>query len=461
MTILNIALDKQQGPIYKQIADAISHKVEQGQLSANTKLPTHRALADQLSVTVGTITRSYAELERRGIVEARVGAGTYICDKNKTSWVFEESTEQSTECNFGYNIPPNLDRSGAIQQALSALMLQPQAINQYMMYQKPTGIPQHREILTDWLNNQGVELKADRLLFSSGAQHGMQMVLDAYTRAGDTLLVEKYTYPGLLSLAKQKQLTVKGVEMDEEGIIPESLIAACRQHQPRFIYLTPTLQNPTTAIMSFERRKQIIQICKDNKLIIIEDDVNGLLSSTRPPPLVNIDSEQVIHIGALSKCLAPGLRVGYVQAPKHLHNQLINVLQNHSWMISPLLTALSCELILQGHVEKTQQGIRAIMEQRHCMADKYLADFNPIYKQGGFHLWLTLPEQWRLSDFVHAAEQQHVIVKSGELFAPPAGMIPPAVRLALSSPATLEQLEQGLITLRNLLLSDPISEFAL
>ncbi|MCG7496943.1 PLP-dependent aminotransferase family protein [Vibrio sp. Of7-15] len=461
MTILNIALDKQQGPIYKQIADAISHKVEQGQLLANTKLPTHRALADQLSVTVGTITRSYAELERRGVVEARVGAGTYICDKNKTSWVFEESTEQSTECNFGYNIPPNLDRSGAIQQALSALMLQPQAINQYMMYQKPTGIPQHREILADWLNNQGVELKADRLLFSSGAQHGMQMVLDAYTRAGDTLLVEKYTYPGLLSLAKQKQLTVKGVEMDDEGIIPESLIAACRQHQPRFIYLTPTLQNPTTAIMSFERRKQIIQICKDNKLIIIEDDVNGLLSSTRPPPLVNIDSEQVIHIGSLSKCLAPGLRVGYVQAPKHLHTQLINVLQNHSWMISPLLTALACELILQGHVEKTQQGIRAIMEQRHRMADKYLDDFNPIYKQGGFHLWLTLPEQWRLSDFIHAAVQQQVIVKSGELFAPPAGMIPPAVRLALSSPATLEQLEQGLITLRDLLLSDPINEFAL
>ncbi|MGF1843599.1 PLP-dependent aminotransferase family protein [Vibrio clamense] len=462
MTIQEMTLSKQSTtPMYKQIADQLSKQIDHGDLKANQKLPTQRKLADQLQVTVGTITRAYAEAERRGLVEARVGSGTFIADKNKSSWSFEESTENPDECNFGYNIPPKIERSNMLNQAMATLSQSPQLIEQLMLYQKPHGLESHKQQICHWLDSKGVNLNPQQLLFSSGAQHAVQIVIDAFTRAGDTLLVEKSTYPGLLSLARQKQLSVKGVEMDEQGITPAGLEAACRQYQARFIYLTPTFQNPTTAIMSQQRRLDILEVCKRYDLLIIEDDVNGLLAAEVYPPMVNLDPEQVIHIGAFSKCLAPGLRVGYLHAPKKLYQPLVSTLQNHSWMVSPLLTALACEMTANGDADKTLDIIRQEMEQRLAIALEYLSPFQPVYKRDCFHLWLPLPEHWRLSDFVAQAAEMGVVVKSGELFSPPAGSISPAVRLALSSPINQAQLKKGLIALQTLLHSNPMNEFDL
>jgi len=462
MTIQDMTLSKQSNvPMYKQIADQLSQQIDHGDLKANQKLPTHRKLADQLQVTVGTVTRAYAEAERRGLIEARVGSGTYVTDKQKSSWVFAESKASKDECNFGYNIPPQVERSDILTKAMGALSQSPTMLNQLMIYQSPNGIESHRAQVCQWLKQKGVQLNQEQLLFSSGAQHGIQMVLDAFTRAGDTLFVEKYTYPGLLSLARQKQLSVKGIEMDEEGVIPESLDAACKQNQARFIYLTPTFQNPTTAIMSPERRQAIIDVCKHHDLLIIEDDINGLLAKEIHPPLVNYAPEQVIHIGAFSKILAPGLRVGYLHAPQALYQSMVATLQNHSWMISPLLTALVCELINNGSADRVLDDIRQEVSERLEVTLNRLAPFSPIFKKDCFHIWLPIPEQWRMSDFVIAAEKQGVTVKSGELFSPPAGSISPHVRLALSSPIDQAQLMHGLTKLETLLETDPLTEFAL
>lgn len=463
MTIIEFALSKTNtAPKYKQIAELLAEKIESGQLTANDKLPTHRFLADKLGVTVGTVTRAYAEAERKGLVEARVGAGTYVVDKKKVYWAFDQRDNYDpNECNFGFNIPPMFDRSEMLKEAMDNVAQSAQALNQFMIYQKPTGIDSHRQMVASWLKEHGVKLDADRLLFCSGAQHGMQMVFEAFTRAGDTILSEKLTYPGLISLAKQKQLTVKGVDIDEQGVLPAALDAACRQFQVRFIYLTPTLQNPTTATMSLERRKAILEVCKQHNLYVIEDDVNGLLPKDAPPPLVNLAPEQVFHIGAFSKCLAPGLRVGYIQPPSKMHPHLSITLQNHSWMVSPLLTALTCELLSSNKLENTLLFIRSEMKERLTLALKYLSGYQLQYTPDCFHVWLTLPDHWRLSDFVNRAAENGVIVKSAELFSPPATNVPPAVRLALSSPIDQAQVETGLIKLKALLDSTPISDFTL
>lgn len=463
MTIIQFQLSADDDrPKYRQIADLIEQKISEGELKANDKLPTHRSLADSLAITVGTVTRAYAEAERRGLVEARVGAGTYVTDSQKSHWAFDQGEmPNSEEVNFGFNIPPLLDRSDMLRQAMETVSRSPQALNQFMVYQQPTGITAHRSAAADFLQSKGVMLQPERLLFSSGAQHGVQMVLDAFTRAGDTVLVEKLTYPGLISLARQKQLCLKGIEMDEQGILPEALDAACRQFQARFIYLTPTLQNPTTATMSTERREQVLAVCRRHDLYVIEDDVNGMLPECPPPPMVNLDSERVIYIGAVSKWLAPGLRVGFVHPPEKLYQPLSIALQNHSWMISPLLTAITCELLQNGRAEETLTAIRQAMQQRLALALDYLDGYNIRYQQHCFHLWLTLPEHWRLSDFIQQMNQQQVVVKSAELFTPPAANITPGVRLALSSPRNLAELERGLGKLKQLLARHPLSDFVL
>lgn len=461
MTIPDISLCNTAGPRYKQIADQLAEQIESGALAANIRLPTHRALADQLSVTVGTITRAYAEAERRGLIEARIGAGTYVCSREVNHWSFDDPSQTELECNFGYNLPPLLDRAEILTKAMQNLASKPATLNQLMLYQLPEGIQQHREVLAKWLQTQGVNLSADRLLFSSGAQHATQMTLDAYCRAGDTLLVEQYSYPGLISLARQHQLSLKPVEMDDEGILPDALDAACRLYQPRLLYCMPTLQNPTTATMGLERRQALLDVCRRHNLYVIEDEVNGMLPPEGATPLVNLDPEQVIHIGALSKCLAPGLRVGYIQVPQRLYQQMATTLQNHSWMTSPLLTGIAAEVIQSGNADRVLSQIRKEMSHRLDRTQEILGEFNLRWAPGCFHIWLTLPEHQRLGEFVAAASAEGISLKSAELFVPPGGTIPPAVRISISAPSTRENLEYGLKKVRELLRQEPGGGFTL
>lgn len=139
MTIMTMTLDKQGAPLYRQIADAIAQKVQLQELMPGTKLPTHRALADALSVTVGTVTRAYAEAERRGIVEARVGAGTYITQSDKPLWTFA-APERPGVLSFGYNVPPAINRADLFSEALQQLAAHPNELNNLMLYQPPPGL---------------------------------------------------------------------------------------------------------------------------------------------------------------------------------------------------------------------------------------------------------------------------------------------------------------------------------
>lgn len=460
MTIINIALDKSGAPMYRQIADAIAEKVATKELAPGTKLPTHRALADALSVTVGTVTRAYAEAERRGIVEAKVGAGTYICENNRPLWSFSDPDRQDV-LSFGYNVPPTINRADLFAEALEQLAAHPQELNSLMLYQPPSGIVRHREILADWLNGHQVNADPSRLLFCSGAQNAMQLCLMTLCRAGDTILTDKFTYPGLLSLARQLQLTVKPVEMDDEGMLPESLSAACQQYQARLVYLTPTLQNPTTATMSEARRHALIEVCEQQQLMIVEDDINGLLPRERPSPMVNLAPDNVIYIGGLAKTLAPGLRLGFLHLPERFYPHFVNALQNHSWMISPLLTAMASILLENGSANQILDTIRTEMETRWEIVTRYLGTESMRYHPNAFHGWLTLPEGWSLSEFLAASKAEGLELKSSELFVPAGYSAPPTVRIAVSAPPTRDLLEQGCEKLARLLANPPMTEFVL
>ncbi len=460
MTIESVELKKDGRPIYRQIASAIEEMVQQQQLLPGARLPTHRALADSLSVTVGTVTRAYAEAERRGIVESKVGSGTFICRKDRPAWSFSHRTRQD-EMNFGYNVPPQLDRAELFTQAVQQIASHPAELNELMLYQPPSGVVQHRAVLADWLQQHGVSANVDRLLYCSGAQNAIQLCLTTLCRQGDTVLVDKLTYPGLLSLARQLHITVKPVEMDEQGMIPEALVAACKQYSARMVYMMPTLQNPTTVTMGEARRRELIAVCRRQQLLILEDDVNGLLPRHRPEPLVNMAPEQVIYIGGLSKNLAPGLRLGFMLLPESLYSRIVHALQNHSWMISPLLTAIAAILLENGAANKVLESIREEMESRWSMVAEKLSAVELTFHPNGFHGWISLPDDWSLSEFMAASKTRGLELKSSELFVPPGYPAPSCVRIAVSAPTSTEELEQGCIQLADLLANPPSSAFSL
>ena len=123
------------------------------------------------------------------------------------------------------------------------------------------------------------------------------------------MCAEELTYPGLLSVLAHLHLRPVGVAIDGQGMLPEAFRAACRQHRPKVLYCNPTLHNPTTATLSLERRRALVEIARTHGVAIIEDDAYGALPKHPLAPLAALGPDVVYHVAGLAKCLAPALRI--------------------------------------------------------------------------------------------------------------------------------------------------------
>uniref|UniRef100_UPI003B9E95CD aminotransferase-like domain-containing protein n=1 Tax=Aeromonas jandaei TaxID=650 RepID=UPI003B9E95CD len=454
MTIWTPDLSAFDGPLYLRLASAIEQAIVDGSLPAQTRLPTHRALADKLGVTVGTITRAYSEAERRGLVAARVGHGTWVKGASTdpaNQWVIR--TEEGPRIELWQNLPVQLDRAALIRPLLENLSQGD--LNLLLGYGKEAGQPDQRQRFIEWLTRQGIAAQEERLLFSHGAQHGIMLAMLATGCVGESLMCEGLSYPGMLGNARQLKNQVIGLAMDEEGLLPDALEAACRSRRARVLYLTPTLQNPTTAIMSLARREAIVAVARRHDLLIIEDDVNGLLPEPHQVPLVNLAPERVIYLGSLAKIACGGMRVGFVLAPDHLKQGFAQAMRLSSWMVSPLLVELACQLVSQPGIDQLIREQRQTLARRGELLHHLLPGAR--WQPGSMHAWLPLPEPWRSQEFAAAADALDVGVASGEHFAAGQFAAPQGVRLSLSQPATDARVAEGLERLVQLLRGTPPS----
>lgn len=359
--------------------------------------------------------------------------------------------EDSQRIELWQNLPVQLDRGAIIRPLLTELAQGD--LNGLLGYDKEAGRPAQRQLFVDWLAEQGITASEDRLLFSHGAQHGIMLALLATGCVGETLFCEGLSYPGMLGNARQLKNQVVGLAMDEEGLLPEALDAACRTRRAKLLYLTPTLQNPTTATMSLARRDAIVAIARRHDLLIVEDDVNGLLPESALPPLVNLAPERVIYLGSLAKIACGGLRVGFVLSPPALRNGFAQAMRLSSWMVSPLLIELACKLVSQRQIMPLIEHQRKILARRGELLRHLLPGAR--WQPGSMHAWLPLPEPWRSQEFAEAANALDVGVASGEHFAAGQFAAPQGVRLSLSQPATDARVAEGLERLAGLLRGTP------
>lgn len=455
MTIWNPILSG-HGPIYRQLADAIVNAIENGDLQPGQRLPTHRALADQLSVTVGTITRAYNEAEHQGWLTARIGAGTYVKEHGLEpgiDWQIRQPNPERIE--LWQNLPILQDKHDAFRTAIDALLATPGRINTLMEYSSVNGEQSQREIVCQWLTKYGFDVAQDQLFFSFGAQNGLLLSLMACSAVGETILCEGLTYPGLMTLCHSLRIQLKGLAIDDEGLIPEALEKACQSGNYRTLYLNPTIHNPTTAIMSLDRRLQILAICEKYKITIIEDDVHGTLPEHRPPALVTLSPQQVIHLGSFAKNSSAGLRIGYMIVPKHLHQAMSIAVRGSSWMITPVMIELTCQWLSTGQADKMLLNQRKILKERGELLRHHFRDFDIRYRDGSMHAWLILPEQWRAQSFIQQADAVGVGLAGGDLFAAGHYPSPHAVRLSISHPVSNTSLDEALVKLKELLNTEP------
>jgi DNA-binding transcriptional MocR family regulator len=456
MTIWSPELQEARGPRYLAIAERLQRDIERGLLPPGSRLPTHRELAYRLGVTIGTVSRAYLEAERRGLIQGEVGRGTFVrprganVEGSAAGMMIRAGGPQLID--FSLNHASVADTASELASAFAQLARR-RDLAPLLGYQHELGLPPHRAAGAAWLARTGVAVPPERVAVTCGAQHALHCALVATARPGDPVLVEALTYPALKSITAQLGLRLHPVAIDREGLLPDALEAAAAESGARLLVTMPSLHNPTAAVMPAERRAALVAVARRRELIIVEDDIYGFLLEERPPPLIALAPERVIHLTSVSKSMAGGLRLGYAAAPGELLGRIAAAIRNTIWMAPPITAEIAARWIHDGTGERLAAMRREDARRRQALATRILAGHRVDSHPLSFHLWLHLPEPWRWSDFVAAAESRQVRVTPPDLFVIGRATAPHAVRLCLSAVESEERLEAGLRILAELLAS--------
>jgi DNA-binding transcriptional MocR family regulator len=443
-------------PRYRAIALALASDIGAGRMKPGTRLPTHRELADRLGVTVGTVTRAYGEAARRGLVSGEVGRGTFTRAAPSHA-ARPASSDGNPVIDMSVNIPPppfGIDEDELLSRTLAALA-QRDDLAGLLSYPLDAGRPEHREAGARFIAYSGLHATPERVLVSSGSQHAMTAVFSALTQPGDVVLTEQLTYQGMKALANLLHLNLQGLPIDEHGLRPEAFEVACRSGA-KFLYCVPTLHNPTTAIMPPARRAQLAEIAIAHDVLIVEDDVYGLLLDEPVPALSSFAPETSIYLTGAAKVMAAGLRVGFMFAPRALVGKLAAAIRTTTWMAAPLMVEIAADWIRDGIAERLIAGRRAEAAARQRIAQRVLCQHHAVSHPNAFHLWLRLSSEWQSDALAEAARRRGAPVapRSQFLVSPKSGG-GDAVRVSLGAARSREELERGCEILADLLAQPP------
>jgi DNA-binding transcriptional MocR family regulator len=441
-------------PLYVAIADAIGDDAESGRLAPGTRLPTHRALAKTLGVDVTTVSRGYAEAHRRGLVVGHVGRGTYV----RGARPIATARARTPLVDLTVNLPPEPSDAcdDAMRQSLAELSRSP-SLTSLLAYAAVGGSEAHREAGRVWCAERDVTASTDRLLVCGGAQQAFSAILATHCEPGDVVLVESLTYPGFLAATRSLRLRVVGVELDREGLVPEALVQACRAHRPKMLLATPTLQNPTAAIMSAARRRRVASILRERGVMLIEDDVYAPLEPDAPRPIASLAPELAYYVSSFSKAVTPALRTAYLVAPTAaLASRVAMNMQATGWLAPPMMTEIASRWITTGVAAKIVADRRREAAARQKMLHEQLALPKNAGSPHALHHWLELPRQWeRAADFVDTLRLRGVLVTNGDAFAVDPSRPSRAVRVSLGAAPSPDALATALETIASVLREDP------
>jgi DNA-binding transcriptional MocR family regulator len=425
------------GPTYLAISRALEADVRSGRLREGQQLPTHRALAAAIGVNVGTVSRAYAEARRRGLISGEVGRGTFV--RSSTGPVLAPHTEGVIE--LGVNVPL-AEPAPDLRAALRALADRDD-LSDVTDYREPAGSLRACAAGACWMKNNGVTATPDEIVVCNGSQHGILVALAALAGPGEGVLAESLTYPGFRAAARLLGLRVRGVAIDEHGLGPEALEAACVD-RPRLLYCTPALQNPTAAVLPAERRVAIARIARAHDLAIVVDDVQAGMLAPSGPSLASLAPELTVTIGGVSKLLVAGLRTAFVAAAPERIARLAEMVWATTWVASPLGAELAAAWIEDGTADRTIAARREEMRVRERLAHQVLGGLALRTQPGAYHVWLELPPPLDAGAVATRLLRAGVVVTQAERFLAAPGPAPSALRISLSAPRDLATLRRGL-----------------
>ncbi len=303
-----------------------------------------------------------------------------------------------------------------------------------LQYGPTEGYRPLREQIVAQMARYGIKATVENVLLTSGSQQALDLIAKLLINRGDRILVETPTYLGALQAFNLFGAEYVTVPVDDDGLRTELLDEALRSG-PKFMYILPNFQNPGGVTLSLERRRQLVRLAEEHGVPIIEDDPYGQLrySGDHLPPLVVLDSRNenqseyfngsVIYLSTFSKLLAPGIRLGWMVAPKDVIAKLVQLKQGTDLHTSTLIQMVAYEVSKDNFIDKHVQTIRSVYRERRDVMLQALSDFFPpqvtwTKPEGGLFLWVTLPQGCSSERLLRAALRQDVAFVPGEAFYP-------------------------------------------
>jgi DNA-binding transcriptional MocR family regulator len=326
-----------------------------------------------------------------------------------------------------------------------------------LQYGSGQGHPQLREQICDVMALEGIKANPNDVLVTTGSQQALDLISRIFIDPGDVVLVEAPSYVGALGTFAQYEASVVHVEMDQNGLVPEALRQAIKtlRYQGRrikFLYLIPNYQNPAGVLLPADRRTEILDICRSEKIFIVEDNPYGLLGFDRPSPnaMRAEDSENVIYLGSFSKTIVPGFRIGWALVPQSLKEKL--VIASESSILCPSnfsQMAIASYLANQPWREQIASFCALYKVRRDAMLsalDAYFPKAATWTKPaGGFYVWVSLPPEIDTKAMVPRAIAAKVAYVPGTAFYAD-GFGSWSLRLSYCYP-TPERITQGVMAL--------------
>ncbi len=469
---------------YQRVAAALEAGIAQGLFLPEEALPTQRALADALGLTLGTVTHGYAEAAKRGLITGVTGRGTFVrasrpdvdllppapspADRPVRTLPLSPQGKSGADgsslpdlrWNLGF-IAPFEHLNPSLQEGLARLQasLSPAELTALQSYQLPGGMEKHREAGALWARRCGAAVSGRDLLVCAGSQHALMTILMSLCSPGDRIAAESLSYPLLRQLAFRLRLNLAPVRTDASGMLPDALDQVCRAGGVRAVYLMPSCRNPTLTRMPESRRRDLTEVCRRHDLLIIEDDVFTLAVETgrRIPAFSALAPERTCFIAATSEILGGGLRVAYLCPPAQYREELERTISYTISMVPPLMAELASRWILDGTADRVLEAKRREACARNLLAREVLDGSSLVTRRTGFFCWLPLPEPWTGIRFADEARQRGLLVAEGEHFMTGHAAQGEGVRLALGGLEKREDLAEALRTVLALLESRPES----
>jgi DNA-binding transcriptional MocR family regulator len=441
---LGISIDRASStPVYAQIQRRFAELIRSGRLPQGTLLPPERRLAQELGLNRSTVLAAYRGLKAEGLVDAHVGRGTVVlplvngAGGRGPAWsqLAREATAapdpllrdllETTERQDGVSLAVGLPAAELLPletfRSVHDRLLSDHGAS--LLLHSPTeGVSSFRDAVAAYLRARGVRAGAGEVLVTSGSQQGLHLMARVFLDPGDAVVVEEPTYLGALEAFRHARARLLSVPTDGDGLRTDLLESLLARVRPKLIYVLPTFQNPSGRVLSPERRRHLLALARRHDVPILEDDPYWELryEGESVPPVKSLDAEgHVVYLSSFSKILFPGLRVGFLVAPRNALRLLALAKQGVDLHTNTLGQRLVERFLVEGHLAAhLERCRREYAQRRDAMLDGLAAlgrtGVTASRPAGGFYVWCRLPEDVPAGRLAADAAREGVSYLPGE-----------------------------------------------